>query len=94
MTRYVASNSICRCRDEIYIISSLTVGKTYRFVKQKYLEKIKRFKGVISPDFSIYRNMPLAMQIWNNYKGRTLSEVEKDYLDAIKTIEDKAEKNK
>ena len=28
------------------------------------------------------------------YQARTLSKVEKDYLDAIKTIEDKAEKNK
>ncbi len=40
---------------------------------QKYLERIKKFKGVISPDFSIYRNMPLAMQIWNNYRNRALS---------------------
>ena len=40
---------------------------------QKYLEKIKKFKGVISPDFSIYRNMPLSMQIWNVYRNRALS---------------------
>lgn len=40
---------------------------------QKYLEKIKRFKGVISPDFSIYRNMPLGMQIWNTYRNRALA---------------------
>ncbi len=37
-----------------------------------YLEKLKKFKGVISPDFSLHRNMPLCMQIWNTYRGRAL----------------------
>ena len=33
-----------------------------------------------------------ATEEYKKYQSRTLSEVEKDYLDAIKTIEDKAEK--
>ena len=32
---------------------------------KKYLNKLKKFRGVISPDFSLYRNMPLVMQQWN-----------------------------
>ena len=32
---------------------------------RQYLNKLKKFKGVISPDFSLYRNMPLCMQMWN-----------------------------
>lgn len=40
---------------------------------EAYLKKIKKFKGVISPDFSLYRNMPLVMQIWDTYKGRALA---------------------
>ena len=40
---------------------------------QKYLEKLKRFKGVISPDFSLYRNMPLIMQMWNTYRNRAIA---------------------
>lgn len=40
---------------------------------RKYLNKLKKFKGIISPDFSIYRNMPLVMQQWNTYKGRALA---------------------
>ena len=32
---------------------------------QRYLPLLKKFNGVILPDFSIYRDMPLAMQIWN-----------------------------
>ena len=38
----------------------------------RYLSLFKKFSGVITPDFSIYRNMPLAMQIWNTYRNRAL----------------------
>ena len=40
---------------------------------KRYLKKLKRFKGVISPDFSLYRNMPLVMQQWNTYRSRALA---------------------
>ena len=30
-------------------------------------------KGIISPDFSLYRNMPLVMQKWNTYRSRALA---------------------
>lgn len=38
----------------------------------KYLPIIKRFNGVITPDFSIYRDMPLVMQHWNIYRSRAI----------------------
>ena len=37
-----------------------------------YLPKLKKFRGVISPDFSLYRDMPLVMQQWNTYRGKAL----------------------
>jgi len=40
---------------------------------RQYLSKLKKFKGVISPDFSLYRNMPLCMQMWNTYRGRAIA---------------------
>ena len=40
---------------------------------KQYLDKLKNFKGVITPDFSLYRNMPLVMQMWNTYRGRSLA---------------------
>lgn len=40
---------------------------------RQYLNKLKKFKGIISPDFSLYRNMPLCMQMWNTYRGRALA---------------------
>ncbi|MCF0109095.1 MAG: DUF4417 domain-containing protein [Erysipelotrichaceae bacterium] len=40
---------------------------------KKYLKILKRFRGVISPDFSLYRRMPLCMQKWSAYKSRALA---------------------
>jgi hypothetical protein len=40
---------------------------------QHYLEKLKHCQGVISTDFSLYTNMPLAQQLWNTYRNRTLA---------------------
>lgn len=39
---------------------------------QKYLDVLQRYNGVILPDFSLYRDMPLAMQIWNIYRSRAI----------------------
>ena len=38
----------------------------------KYLPILQKFNGVITPDFSLYRDMPLAMQIWNTYRGKAI----------------------
>lgn len=38
----------------------------------KYIEELREFKGVISPDFSLYRDMPYAEQISNTYINRVL----------------------
>lgn len=37
-----------------------------------YLPRLRQFNGVISPDFSLYRDMPLVMQQWNTYRGKVL----------------------
>lgn len=38
----------------------------------KYLPILKKFDGVISPDFSLYRDMPLVQQEWNTYRSRAI----------------------
>lgn len=38
----------------------------------RYLPILKKFDGVISPDFSLYRDMPLVMQQWNTYRSRAI----------------------
>lgn len=39
---------------------------------EQYLDILKEYKLVLSPDFSLYMNMPLAMKIWNVYRSRLL----------------------
>lgn len=39
---------------------------------QRYLSILKRFAGVITPDFSLYRDMPLIMQLWNIYRSHAI----------------------
>ena len=39
---------------------------------RKYLPILERFQGVILPDFSLYRDMPLVMQLWNIYRSRAI----------------------
>ena len=38
----------------------------------KYLPILKKFNGVITPDFSLYRNMPLVMQKWSTFQGKAI----------------------
>lgn len=40
---------------------------------QKYLPLLKRYSGVISPDYSLYYDMPLNMQKYNTYRGKALA---------------------
>lgn len=39
---------------------------------RRYLPVLKKFAGVICPDFSLYRDMPLVMQFWNVYRSRAI----------------------
>lgn len=38
----------------------------------KYVEQLKSFEGIITPDFSLYRDMPLTLQITNIYFNRAV----------------------
>lgn len=35
---------------------------------ERYLKPLGRFEWLISPDFSLYRDMPVALQIYNHYR--------------------------
>lgn len=44
----------------------------------QYVEKLKEFPCVLTPDFSLYMDMPLAMKIWNTYRSRLIGQVMTD----------------
>jgi hypothetical protein len=37
---------------------------------KKYLNKLSQFKGILTPDFSLFTDYPMAVQIWNTYRNR------------------------
>ena len=39
----------------------------------KYIEALKQFAGVMSPDFSLFTDWPVAAQIWNHYRKHYLA---------------------
>ena len=39
----------------------------------KYTEYLQQFAAVIQPDFSLYTDMPRAMQIWNAYRANFMA---------------------
>ena len=52
-----------------------------------YISKMSNFDSVLSPDFSLYRNMPIAMQIWNVYRSRYIGYLmQKSGLKTIPTV--------
>ena len=40
---------------------------------EKYLDEVKEFGGIVSPDPSLYTNMPLAVQLYNSFLNRAVA---------------------
>ena len=50
----------------------------YKFIRywnqpDKYIPRLSRFRALLSPDFSMYTDMPKAMQIYNHYRKHWLA---------------------
>ena len=39
---------------------------------EKYVETLKEYECILSPDFSLYLDMPMPMKIWNVYRSRQI----------------------
>lgn len=52
-----------------------------------YIEKLLEFDSALAPDFSLYLDMPIAMQVWNIYRSRLIGQIMQDYgLTVIPTV--------
>lgn len=64
----------------------------YQFVRlwnhpEQYLGLLKEFEAVLTPDFSLYTNMPKAMQIYSLYMARFLGQYwQKNGIKVIPTL--------
>ena len=45
---------------------------------EKYIEILKRFDCVLTPDFSLYMDMPMSMKIWNVFRSRLIGQMCQD----------------
>lgn len=45
----------------------------------KYIEHLKGFKCVLTPDFSMYLDMPAPMQAWNHYRCQVIGKFLQDH---------------
>ena len=39
---------------------------------EKYIETLSEYECILSPDFSLYMDMPMPMKIWNVYRSRQI----------------------
>lgn len=54
---------------------------------EKYIELLKKFDCVFTPDFSLYMDMPLAMKIWNIYRSRLIGQIMENHgIEVIPTL--------
>lgn len=44
----------------------------------QYLDRLAEFQCVLTPDFSLYMDMPRAMKIWNVYRSRLIGQMMQD----------------
>lgn len=52
-----------------------------------YIEKLLEFDCALTPDFSLYLDMPIAMQVWNTYRSRLIGQIMQDYgMTVIPTV--------
>lgn len=49
-----------------------------------YAEILQDFDCILTPDFSLYLDMPIAMKVWNIYRSRLIGQIMQDY--GIKVI--------
>lgn len=55
---------------------------------QMYIERMEDFPCVLTPDFSLYRNMSAANKIWNVYRSRMVGQMCQDHgLQVIPTLQ-------
>jgi len=68
----VALSSVSKDSYVHFFIDDYLFDRLWRDPK-RYFSVLRKFKGIIAPDFSLYGDIPIAMQIWNVYRNRFLA---------------------
>lgn len=44
----------------------------------KYIDVLREYDCVLTPDFSLYMDMPMSMKIWNTFRSRLIGQIMQD----------------
>ena len=71
--RLIAFNEALKSKDYEstvhFFIDDYQFERIWNF-PERYIDKLSKFKAVISPDFSLYTGMSTISQLWNVYRNR------------------------
>lgn len=56
-----------------FYLDDYQIERVWR-MPEKYIGSLKKAVCILTPDFSLYSDMPLAMQIWNVYRSRLVGQ--------------------
>jgi len=57
------------CKTVHFFIDDIKIDKYYNH-PEKYLDRLAQYAGVFTPDYSLYSDMPIAIQIINTFRNR------------------------
>lgn len=60
------------CAEYVHFYEHDTVFRDFLNNPEPYIEKLFKFPGIITPDCSLYRDMPLVLQMANTYMSRSV----------------------
>lgn len=77
-TKLIAFNSVKTAKDTEcgvhFFIDDYQFERLWRS-PELYINRLKQFDCVLTPDFSLYTDMSIATQIWNVYRSRLLGQL-------------------
>ena len=77
-TRWIPYHYINECKKDPSKLGMYFYIDDYRFEAlwnspDKYINRLRQYRYVLAPDFSIYRDMPKALQVFNFYRKHWLA---------------------
>ena len=77
-TRWIPYHYINECKKDPSKLGMYFYIDDYRFealwnAPDKYINRLRQFRYVLSPDFSVFTDMPKALQIYNHYRKHWLA---------------------
>ena len=75
--KLIAFNSVKTAKDTDFCVHFFI--DDYQFERlwrqpERYINRLRQFDSVLTPDFSLYTDMSIATQIWNVYRSRLIGQ--------------------